>query len=122
MDEKEFLREKEKLSEICKKLESEEKELEDRLSKTESSNNNPYVQAHLAYLGHQKIVDLRNIKSKPYFARIDFKANGENVEKLYIGKISIIDSKTQEPIIIDWRAPISNLYYSISLIYYKSIF
>lgn len=111
MDEKEFLREKEKLNEICEKLESEEKKIEDRLSKTESSNNNPYVQAHLAYLGHQKIVDLRNIKSKPYFARIDFKANGENVEKLYIGKISIIDSKTQEPIIIDWRAPISNLYY-----------
>ena len=112
MDEKEFLREKEKLKEVCKKLETEERELEKRLAKTDSSyEKDSYVRAHLVYVGHKKILDLQKIKNKPYFARIDFKGNGEKLEKLYIGKISILDSKTQEPIIIDWRAPISNLYY-----------
>lgn len=112
MDEKEFLREKEKLKEVCKKLETEEDELENRLAKTDSSyDKDSYVKAHLVYLGHKKLLDLKKIKDKPYFARIDFKAKGENLEKLYIGKISILDSQTQEPIIIDWRAPISNLYY-----------
>lgn len=112
MDEKEFLREKEKLKEVCEKLETEEKELEERLAKTDSSyDKESYVRAHLVYLGHKKILDLRKIKYKPYFARIDFTANGEKKEKLYIGKLSVLDSKTQEPIIIDWRAPISNLYY-----------
>lgn len=112
MDEKEFLREKEKLKEVCEKLETEERELEKRLAKTDSSyEKDSYVRAHLVYVGHKKILDLQKIKNKPYFARIDFKANGEKLEKLYIGKISILDSKTQEPIIIDWRAPISNLYY-----------
>lgn len=112
MDEKEFLREKEKLKEVCKKLETEERELEKRLAKTDSSyEKDSYVRAHLVYVGHKKILDLQKIKNKPYFARIDFKANGEKLEKLYIGKISILDSQTQEPIIIDWRAPISNLYY-----------
>ncbi len=112
MDEKEFLREKEKLKEVCEKLETEEKELENRLAKTDSSyDKESYVRAHLVYLGHKKLLDLKKIKDKPYFARIDFKAKEEKLEKLYIGKISILDSQTQEPIIIDWRAPISNLYY-----------
>lgn len=112
MDEKEFLREKEKLKEVCQKLETEEKELEERLSKTDSSyDKESYVRAHLVYLGHKKILDIRKVKDKPYFARIDFTADGEKKEKLYIGKLSVLDSRTQEPIIIDWRAPISNLYY-----------
>ena len=112
MDEKEFLREKEKLKQVCNQLETEEKELENSLAKTNSSyEKDSYVRAHLVYLGHKKIMDLKKIKSKPYFARIDFKASGEEKEKLYIGKLSILDSKEQKPIIIDWRAPISNLYY-----------
>ena len=123
MDEKEFLREKEKLKQVCQKLDTEEKELENNLAKTDSSyEKDSYVRAHLVYLGHKKIIDLRKIKTKPYFARIDFKANGEEKEQLYIGKLSIIDSQTQEPIIIDWRAPISNLYYDgrIGKSHYKS--
>ena len=55
--------------------------------------------------------DLKKIKNKPYLARIDFKANDDEKEELYIGKLSVLDSNTQKPIIIDWRAPISNLYY-----------
>ena len=123
MDEKEFLREKEKLKQVCKQLDTEEKELENNLAKTDASyEKDSYVKAHLVYLGHKKIMDLRKIKSKPYFARIDFKADGEEKEQLYIGKLSILDSKEQKPIIIDWRAPISNLYYDgrIGRSHYKS--
>ena len=81
MDEKEFLREKEKLKQVCQKLDTEEKELENNLAKTDSSyEKDSYVRAHLVYLGHKKIMDLRKIKTKPYFARIDFKANGEEKE------------------------------------------
>lgn len=112
MEEKEFLREKQKLKEVCTQLEKEEKELEIRLAQTDSSyDRDSYVKAHLVYLGHKKLLDIKKIKSKPYFARIDFKAKDENLEKLYIGKLSVLDSQTQNPIIIDWRAPISNLYY-----------
>ena len=85
MDEKEFLREKEKLKQVCNQLETEEKELENSLAKTNSSyEKDSYVRAHLVYLGHKKIMDLKKIKSKPYFARIDFKASGEEKEKLYL--------------------------------------
>lgn len=42
---------------------------------------------------------------------MDYKENNRKKESFYIGKISIIDSKTLEPIVVDWRAPIANLYY-----------
>ncbi len=112
MEEKEFLREKEKLKQTVNQLNYEEKELEEHLGKDSSAyDEQAYVRAHLEYLNHKKLSDLKKIKSKPYFARIDFKAKDEEKEELYIGKLSILDSNTQKPIIIDWRAPISNLYY-----------
>jgi len=112
MDEKEFLREKEKLTEVVKKLNNEEKELEEHTSKSDKNyEKESFVKAHLLYLNHKKLSDLKKIKNKPYFARIDFKANDDEKEELYIGKLSVLDSNTQKPIIIDWRAPISNLYY-----------
>jgi len=60
-------------------------------------------------------VKLRNLmaaKNRPYFARIDFteKAKKE-AEKLYIGKMSLIRDEDQRLVIVDWRAPVSNLYY-----------
>ena len=59
-----------------------------------------------------KLKNLIAAKSKPYFARIDFSENGKNeAEKLYIGKMSLIRDEDQELIIVDWRAPVANLYY-----------
>lgn len=52
---------------------------------------------------------LRLMKGNPYFARIDFKEDQEN-ETLYLGIASLRD-QTEETIVIDWRAPIANLYY-----------
>lgn len=112
MDEKEFLREKEKLKQVVEKMDFEEKEIENSLANTENSRGkDDYVRAQMLYLGNKKLKNLKQVKKKPYFARIDFAANGEAKEKIYIGKLSIVDSLTQEPMIIDWRAPISNLYY-----------
>lgn len=60
----------------------------------------------------QKIKDLAKSHSKPYFARVDFKENSNNkFHRLYIGKISLYNEKVQDFIVLDWRAPISNLYY-----------
>ncbi|OGO78265.1 MAG: DNA helicase [Clostridiales bacterium GWB2_37_7] len=60
-------------------------------------------------------VKLRNLvaaRSKPYFARVDFKEKEKlNTEKLYIGKMALIREEDQELIIVDWRAPVANLYY-----------
>ncbi|MCM3003245.1 RNA polymerase recycling motor HelD [Priestia koreensis] len=55
---------------------------------------------------------LKEVLPRPYFARINFKAADKQEEEiLYIGKISLHEPETQEPIVIDWRSPIANVYY-----------
>ncbi len=54
---------------------------------------------------------LEAIRKKPYFARIHFQRDGEAEELLYIGKTSLFHSETHEPIIVDWRSPVANVYY-----------
>ncbi|MCX7921335.1 MAG: AAA family ATPase [Clostridia bacterium] len=59
-----------------------------------------------------KLKNLLTARSKPYFARIDFREGNKSApEKLYIGKMSLMRDEDQEVIIVDWRAPIANLYY-----------
>ena len=113
MNENELLREREKLRQVILKIEDEKKIIENNLSNSKNTyDKDDFVRAQLIYMGNKKLKDIKQIKSKPYFARIDFKADSDKEkERLYIGKISLLDSKTQESIIVDWRAPISNLYY-----------
>ncbi len=54
---------------------------------------------------------LEAIQQKPYFARIHFQKEDEGDELLYIGKTSLFHRETQEPVIVDWRSPVANVYY-----------
>lgn len=54
---------------------------------------------------------LEAIQKKPYFARIHFQKTGDPEEFLYIGKTSLFHRETHEPIIVDWRSPVANVYY-----------
>ncbi len=63
-----------------------------------------------------KVKNLYTARSKPYFARVDFQEKGfSKIENLYIGKMSLARDEDQEIIIVDWRAPIANLYYEARL-------
>ena len=71
--ENQLLQEREKLKQVIQKLEEEEKNVQNSLAANSSNyQKDDYVKAHLEYLGNKKILDIRNIKPKPYFARIDF--------------------------------------------------
>lgn len=59
-----------------------------------------------------KILLLERMINSPYFARIDFKFDGEDeFEKIYIGMSSLIDDKTQDMHVYDWRSPIASVFY-----------
>ncbi|TDT63680.1 RNA polymerase recycling motor HelD [Fonticella tunisiensis] len=60
----------------------------------------------------QRLVNIEKAHSKPYFARVDFTEDKTGkYEKIYIGKLSLMSEDQKELIIVDWRAPIANLYY-----------
>lgn len=60
----------------------------------------------------KNLTSYREAIENPYFGRIDFKEDKRIPESFYIGKHGIYDSKDGEEIVIDWRAPIADLYYS----------
>jgi DNA helicase-2/ATP-dependent DNA helicase PcrA len=52
---------------------------------------------------------------EPYFGRLDFQESGAaSPVPLYIGKVGIEDEAANQPIVIDWRAPIASLFYSFN--------
>ena len=54
---------------------------------------------------------VERLEKRPYFARVDFKEQGEKKpETIYIGLGSFAD-KDDHFLIYDWRAPISSIYY-----------
>ncbi len=70
------------------------------------------VREMLFYKAQQGAKNMALAIKKPYFTRIDFteKEGARNV--YYIGKYGVMKSNTLESVVIDWRAPIANLYYS----------
>lgn len=59
----------------------------------------------------KQLSTLQRLEKKPYFARVDFKEEGEDEpETIYIGLGSFADDDDHF-LIYDWRAPISSIYY-----------
>lgn len=98
----------------------EKEKLDDEVSKSfkhfDSSNSDSYIGLMIGtmFQGSMelRLRKLRDAVNKPYFARIDFREeNKQNSEKIYIGKLSLMREEDQQLIIVDWRAPVANLYY-----------
>ena len=65
------------------------------------------------YRLESEIRSIKKAKDSPYFARIDFQSKKNN-EKCYIGKLGVQDYDNNI-ITVDWRAPISSLYYDSNI-------
>lgn len=69
-----------------------------------------YIQ-NMSKIYSNKLKNLNNAVSVPYFARVDFKEDKQNnIQKIYIGKTGIFNDD-YEVVVTDWRARISSIYY-----------
>ncbi len=59
---------------------------------------------------------LRKMESSPYFGRVDFTESetGEN-STVYIGIFSLTEEESREIYVVDWRAPVSSMFYQFDL-------
>src|SRR5690554_743784 len=65
---------------------------------------------------HRLLKQLQEAEKAPYFGRIDFHEEGlPHREALYIGIRSLIDPETGQPLVYDWRAPVSSMFYDYGL-------
>lgn len=60
----------------------------------------------------KEIENYEEALSSPYFGRVDFREYRGEDESIYIGKQGVSSSFDGEEVIVDWRAPVSDLYYS----------
>lgn len=64
---------------------------------------------------YKEVRKLEKSLDNPYFARVDFEEDGEDVEELYIGLSTLFDDETKDILIYDWRAPIASVYYDYEI-------
>lgn len=58
------------------------------------------------------ILRLEALIKNPYFARIDFRFEGEDApEQIYIGRFPLTERSTHDIYIYDWRSPIAGVFY-----------
>lgn len=69
------------------------------------------VKTNILVSEENTLKNMIKVRDNPYFARIDFVQEDKKSETLYIGKASVIREDKHELIVIDWRAPVSSLYY-----------
>lgn len=60
----------------------------------------------------KEIENYEEALSSPYFGRVDFREHRGQDESIYIGKQGVSSTVDGEEVIVDWRAPVSDLYYS----------
>lgn len=119
-----LIEEKNKLAEIktwihneINRIRIDEKYLKDKISDLEKGSKGAYneelfINKKLFNIVEKNLEIYEEANLKPYFARIDFREFRKDTESFYIGKNSLGDVKEGDEKVIDWRAPIADLYYS----------
>lgn len=72
------------------------------------------MEANFMLMKMEKYKKLLKVQYSPYFGRIDFKEDNNNLErKIYIGLTNV--EKDLENIIYDWRSPIASMFYDYGI-------
>ena len=69
-----------------------------------------YLQLFKAKL--DRLRQLTMAAGQAYFARLDFTPAGSSPETWYLGRWGVLDPAALTPVVVDWRSPVANLYYS----------
>ena len=102
--------------EISEKLKSRE-EVEARLKKLSKEARGSYNQeketTEKVYgVINKAIKNYEEAYYTPYFGKVDFRETRGATESIYIGKQSVSSTLDGEEIVVDWRTPVADLYYS----------
>lgn len=100
-----------KLVEARKKAVEEYRDDEDKL--IEYFDHERFVAEESFKAIDRRFKELNILKSSPYFGRVDFKEKAyDEDDKIYIGRFGFTPEDEYEPMVVDWRAPVSALFYA----------
>ena len=88
-------------------------ELTDLIAATGGNySNDLFIASKIYEMTQRTLLGLQHAENNPYFTRVDFLPEAKDKQILYIGKWGVLDPDTRNPIIVDWRSSIANLYYT----------
>ncbi|MBP1904882.1 DNA helicase-2/ATP-dependent DNA helicase PcrA [Paenibacillus turicensis] len=73
-----------------------------------------FTQQVLEDMRQQQMKQLELSAKEPYFGRLDFETDREGLHPYYIGKRGVNDPQSNQPLVLDWRAPLASLFYSFT--------
>lgn len=83
---------------------------DDEDKKIDYFNHELFVKEEQFKVIEKKLREFNILKDYPYFGKVNFEDKyGE--EKIYIGRFGVIDRDEYTPIVVDWRSPVSSLFY-----------
>ncbi|WP_163192362.1 RNA polymerase recycling motor HelD [Clostridium thermarum] len=105
---------------LDKEIENKEKyysRLESKVAELKKQSRGSYnheleTAINLQNISNKILNDYKEVRKQPYFARIDFEEARGTLDSFYIGKLGLMDEESGEEKVVDWRAPIADLYYS----------
>ncbi|WP_177244218.1 MULTISPECIES: ATP-binding domain-containing protein [unclassified Cohnella] len=76
---------------------------------------NDYTEQTLDAIRQERKIRLLASEKEPYFGRLDFREEGKSEPlPLYIGKSGVGEENGHRLLVVDWRAPVSSLFYAFS--------
>ncbi|CAI6085093.1 HelD family protein [Cohnella sp. JJ-181] len=76
---------------------------------------NDYTEQTLDAIRQERKERLAASEKEPYFGRLDFREEGRSEPlPLYIGKTGVGEGDGHRVLVVDWRAPVSSLFYAFS--------
>lgn len=60
----------------------------------------------------RKLKELTILRTNPYFGKVNFSEADSIPETIYIGRFGLTLEDDLEPVVVDWRAPVSALFYA----------
>lgn len=107
----EFDKEVKKLEEIKNTFKALTHEYEIKIQNAiKEHKKNPLLYSSLIDQYNNKLTMLKKTINNPFFGRIDFQNSNDENLVCYISKVGVLDD-AGNAITVDWRAPISTLYY-----------
>lgn len=99
------------------KISNDEESLKKRIAALRKASKGSYSEeletsTKLYSIVSKNVENYKEAYDVPYFAKIDFREYRRDKESFYIGKFGLGDMATGDEKVIDWRAPIADLYYS----------
>ncbi|MCR1934328.1 HelD family protein [Clostridium tepidum] len=94
--------------EYRKEFLEEDKKDEDKVA--EYFDHERYLKEKLYCFIDKKLKELTVLEQNPYFGKVNFEDDGDE-DYIYIGRYGFLETGNYKPYIVDWRAPICQIFY-----------